>query len=149
LLSFGLISSGEEQPRPLRLTQDTSQGAESQAIANIKEAVLSLPFSWTCQLISPEELRYICNGDIIEQLLFGSPLPETTNGQDILDVVESYFGSHDLSWKSCVSIRTDGAPSMSESLKEIRCIGQGKEPWNCFYAVFPAQSGSHFKISSS
>jgi hypothetical protein len=29
---------------------------------------------------------------------------------DILDVVDSYFSSHDLSQKSCISICMDGAP---------------------------------------
>jgi hypothetical protein len=61
--------------------------------------------------------RIVCNGAIIEQFLFCRPLPETTKGQDILGVVDSYFSCHDLSWKPWINICTDGPPSVSRSLK--------------------------------
>jgi hypothetical protein len=77
--------------------------------------------------------RFVCNEDITEQFLPCKPLPETTEGQDILDVFDSYFSSHDLLWKSCINIYTNGAPSVSGSLS-----GEAKEPWNCFYTLFPA-----------
>jgi hypothetical protein len=57
----------------------------------------------------------VCSGDITEQFLFWKPLPETTKGQYILDVFDSYFSCHDLPWKSRISICTAGAPSMLEA----------------------------------
>jgi hypothetical protein len=57
--------------------------------------------------------RFVCNGDITGQFLFCRPLSETTKGQVILDVVDSEFSSHDLSWKPRICICTDGAPSVS------------------------------------
>jgi hypothetical protein len=46
------------------------------------------------------------------------------------NVVDSYFSSHDLSWKSCITICTDSAPSVSGSLESIRRTGQAEERWN-------------------
>jgi hypothetical protein len=72
--------------------------------------------------------RFDCNRDIIKQFLFFNPLPETTKFQDNLDVVDSYFSSHDLSWKSCISICMDDASSMSGSLKGFVALAKQK---NC------------------
>jgi hypothetical protein len=69
---------------------------------------------------------FVCNGGITEPFLFCKPLPETTKGQAILDVVDIYFSSHDLSWKSCISKCMDGAPSMSESLEGFITLAKQK-----------------------
>jgi hypothetical protein len=43
-----------------------------------------------------------------------------------------------------------GWGSICDRKTEMIChTGRAKEPWNCFYTVFPAQKGFHFKISSS
>jgi hypothetical protein len=57
---------------------------------------------------------------------------ETTKDQDIFDVVDSYFNSHDLSWKSCTSICMDGDPSMLGSLKGFVTLAKQKNPGNAF-----------------
>jgi hypothetical protein len=91
---------------------------------------------------------FVISGDITQQFLFCKPLQEITKGQDILDVVDSYFSSCDLSWKSCISICTDGAPSVLGSMKEFVALSKQKNPAIVF-THFPAQRGAHFEISST
>jgi hypothetical protein len=80
--------------------------------------------------------RFVCNVDIIEPFLFFKPLPETTKGQDILDVVDSDSSSHDLSWKSCISSCTGGGPSMQGSLKGFVPLATQKNTGNVFAHCF-------------
>jgi hypothetical protein len=122
-------------------------------IANIKESDLfavhldeSTDITGKAQLLAFS--KFVFNGDIIEQFLFCKPLPETTNCQNILDVIDIYFNSHDLSLKLCICICMDGAPCVGKP-ERIRHTGQAKEPWNYFYTLFLAQRGLLFKISST
>jgi hypothetical protein len=97
-----------------------SQDIESHVIVDSKEAdYFAFQLDESTDITGKAHLlafsRFVCNGDIIEQFLFCKPLPELTKGQDLLDVVNSYFSPQDLSWKSCISICTDGAPSMQEA----------------------------------
>jgi hypothetical protein len=80
--------------------------------------------------------RFSSNGDITAQFLFCIPLPETAKGQDILDAVHSYFSSHNLSWKSCITICTTGAPSISGSLKEFVTLAKQKNSGIVFTHCF-------------
>jgi hypothetical protein len=133
--------------------QDMSQDIESQVIANIKEPDLfAIQFDESTDITGKAQLlafrRFVFNGHAIEQFLFCKPLPETTNCQKSLDVVDSYFSFHDFSWKSSICICMDDAPCVGKP-ERIRHTGQAKEPWNCFYTLFPAQRGLHFKISST
>jgi hypothetical protein len=79
-----------------------SQDTGSQVITNIKEAdFLSIQFDESTDITGKTQLltfsRFVCNWDITEQFLFCKPLPETTEGKDIPDVLDSYFSSCDLS----------------------------------------------------
>jgi hypothetical protein len=85
---------------------DMSQYAVSQVIANIKEAdFFPIQLDKSTDITGKAKLlafsMFVCNGDITEQFLFCKPFAETTKGQDILDVVDIYFSSQNLSWKSC------------------------------------------------
>jgi len=62
-------------------------------------------------------IRFIVDGEIIENFLFCKELSETTKGQDIFNVVTSYLDQHSLSWNLCEGVCTDGAPSMTGCLK--------------------------------
>ena len=124
-----------------RRISDMSQDVESQVIASIKEAKCfaiqlheSTDITGKAQLLT--FIRFVCNEDIIEQFLFCKPLPETTRGQDIFEVVDNYFTSNDLSWKSCISICTDGAPSMSGRLKGFIALAKQKNPVIVFTHCF-------------
>ena len=60
-------------------------------------------------------LAFICfiYGDqIVNQFLCCKEMPGTTKGEDIFKISNSYLVKWDLSWKSCISICTNGAPSM-------------------------------------
>jgi hypothetical protein len=80
--------------------------------------------------------RSVCDGDIIERLSFCRPLPETAKVQDVLDVVGSYFDFHAVSWKSCISIFTDGAPILSGNLKGFVALAKQKNPGIVFTQCF-------------
>lgn len=62
-------------------------------------------------------IRFIDEGKIVEQYLCCKELPLTTKGIDIFEVVNGYMEKMNLSWKNCVGICTDGAPSMTGSIK--------------------------------
>jgi zinc finger BED domain-containing protein 5/7/8/9 len=57
-------------------------------------------------------LRIIRNGQIENQFFFCSELKETTTGQNIFELVNQNVESRGLKWGKCISICTDGAPSM-------------------------------------
>ena len=62
-------------------------------------------------------IRYVNNEKITEQFFCCKELTETTTGQDIFDTLNKYLKETELSWKQCVGICTDGAPSMVGSIK--------------------------------
>jgi hypothetical protein len=62
---------------------------------------------------------------------FANHTQETAKGQDILDIVDSYFSSHNLSWKSCISICPDGAPTISGSPKGFVALAKQKNSGLC------------------
>ncbi|XP_023702941.1 protein ZBED8-like [Cryptotermes secundus] len=97
--------------------QDMSQDVQSQAIANIKEADI-----------------------FVIQLNEGS---DVTGKAQLL----AFSSFHDLSWKPCISICTDGAPSVSGSLKGFEVLAKKKNPGVDFTQV-PAQRDPHFIINS-
>ncbi|XP_055487049.1 zinc finger MYM-type protein 6-like [Leucoraja erinacea] len=64
-------------------------------------------------------LRYVDTDDIYEHILFCKSLKGKTTGEDIFDVVNAAFCENDLRWKSCSSICTDAAASMTGSAKGL------------------------------
>jgi hypothetical protein len=71
--------------------------------------------------------EFICNGYIIEQLLFCKLLPEITKGQDILDV-DSYLSSYNLSWRSYIIMCMNNAPTVLGSVKGFVTLTKQKNP---------------------
>ena len=67
---------------------------------------------------------FIDNKTIVEDFLCCKELSETTKGQDVLDVLNSYLEYCGLNRKNCVGICTDGAPAMTECLKGFVPIAQ-------------------------
>lgn len=70
----------------------------------------STDISGKAQLIA--FIRFIREGKIVNQFLFCLELSETTRGQDVFCLVDECITSRNLSWQDCVSVCTDGAPSM-------------------------------------
>ncbi|XP_060754238.1 uncharacterized protein LOC132865727 [Neoarius graeffei] len=50
--------------------------------------------------------------DIVEHIVFCKPLPDKTTGEDIFNLIV-FFTEHELDWKCCSHVCTDGAASMT------------------------------------
>ena len=57
-------------------------------------------------------VRFASNNDIEEHFLFCQPLSTTTTGEDIFNLVDKFFAENLIDWAKCLSVCTDGAPSM-------------------------------------
>ncbi|XP_013791438.1 zinc finger BED domain-containing protein 5-like [Limulus polyphemus] len=57
-------------------------------------------------------IRFINENQITNQFLFCKELSLTTKGEDVFNILNNYLDKWQLSWKSCVGICTDGAPTM-------------------------------------
>ena len=68
--------------------------------------------------------RFINDKAIVEDFLGCKELPETANGQDVFDFLNSYLEYCGLNWKNCVDICTDGDPAMIGCLKGFVPIAQ-------------------------
>lgn len=56
--------------------------------------------------------RYVGNEGIKEEFLMNAALEATTKGEDIFQVVDSFFKKHGLKWENLRGCTTDGAPAM-------------------------------------
>ena len=55
-------------------------------------------------------------------------LSEMNKGIDLFNILSSYLESQHLSWKDCVGICTDGAPSMVGSIKGFTSLVKQENP---------------------
>lgn len=70
----------------------------------------STDISGKAQLLS--FLRFIRDGRIVNEYFFCRELHSTTTGKDIFELVDDSVKKFGLKWENCVSVCTDGAPSM-------------------------------------
>ena len=54
-------------------------------------------------------IRYISNGEVLEELLFCKALQLHTRGEDIFKIIDEFFHDNSISWDKCAGICTDGA----------------------------------------
>ena len=54
-------------------------------------------------------IRYISNGEVLEELLFCKALQLHTRGEDIFKIIDGFFHDNSISWDKCAGICTDGA----------------------------------------
>lgn len=64
-------------------------------------------------------IRFINENQITNQFFFCKELSVTTKGEDVFNILNDYLDKWQLSWKSCVGICTDGAPSMVGCIKGL------------------------------
>ena len=79
-----------------------------------------------CYLIA--FVRFVLNNDICNQFLFLEEMKTTTTGKDVFKATDTFFAGQGLSWENCVGICTDGAPSMTGSLKGFVTLAKEKNP---------------------
>ncbi|XP_064083904.1 zinc finger MYM-type protein 6-like [Macrobrachium nipponense] len=77
----------------------------------------STDFSGQAHLVS--FVRYIDEDDIKEHILFCKKIEEYTTGEAIFNVINQFFSEQELSWKSCLSMCTDAAASMTGKVKGL------------------------------
>ena len=58
-------------------------------------------------------MRVECEGELQEELLCSLNLPGTTTSFEIFKALHSYFLEHEIEWKKCIGICTNGAENMT------------------------------------
>ena len=112
-----------------RRIHDMSENIECNIKSTIlKHKLFALQVDESTDIIGKVQLlvffRFIDDESIVKDFLCCQELPETTKGQDIFDVINSYLEHFELKWKNCVGICSDGAASMTECLKGFVFIAQ-------------------------
>ena len=120
----------EEKIRQIPLSNDTirrricgmSTDIQDTVISSVKQSKMftmqvdeSTDISGKAQLIA--FIRFVSDGKISDQFFCCKELKERTTGQDIFDILSKYLEENELTWKECVGLCTDGAPSMIGSIK--------------------------------
>lgn len=110
----------------------------------------STDISNNCQLLI--YMRFVDDGNIIEQFYSCKEMPSTTTGQNIYDVVTSTLENDGISWENCTSVCTDGAPAMTGRFKGFVSIIKREFPHiigtHCFIhreALMTKNLGSELK----
>ena len=103
-----------------RRIQDMSDDIKSQLRENFVDS--STTKLWAIQLDESTDIsgkaqllsfiRCIRNGRIINEYFFCRELISTSTGEDVFLIVNDSVKEFGLKWKDCVSVCTDGAPSM-------------------------------------
>jgi hypothetical protein len=101
-----------------RRIDEMAQYEENELINRLKRAkIFSLQLDETTDIANLAELMVYCRyremDQIREEMLFCKTLETTTTGRDIFQLLDQYFQDKNLLWENCVSICTDGAPSMT------------------------------------
>ncbi|XP_047480177.1 SCAN domain-containing protein 3-like [Penaeus chinensis] len=117
---------------PLSLSHQTVSRRVSEMSAYIQDQVVnklkasqsfslqvdeSTDISGQAQLVS--FVRYIDEDDIKEHILFCKKMEEHTTGEAIFNVINQFFTEQGLGWKSCMSMCTDAAASMTGKVKGL------------------------------
>ncbi|UYV82490.1 hypothetical protein LAZ67_21002496 [Cordylochernes scorpioides] len=64
-------------------------------------------------------LRFVDTGKIVNNYYFCKELKQRTTGADIFELVDENVMKYNLRWENCVSVCTDGAPSMKDEVVKV------------------------------
>ena len=64
-------------------------------------------------------VRYNEESDIHEHFLFCKKLTGQTTGEELFQLIDSFFKDNNLEWKSCSHICTDGAAAMTGKVRGL------------------------------
>ncbi|XP_076330886.1 protein FAM200C-like [Tachypleus tridentatus] len=124
-----------------RRVDDMASDILSQVTTEIKESSyskFSLQFDESCDVTSCAVLfgfvRYVHQDKIKEEFLLCEDLLTTTKGEDIFNIINSFFTTNGLDWNSVQQVSVDGAPSM---------MGRNHGLWGFIQAVNPEISVDH------
>jgi hypothetical protein len=73
-------------------------------------------------------VEFVNYGEIQENFFLCKELPETSKGQDTLNVLSSYMETKGLSWENCVSICADGVPPVVASIRGFTSLVRKDNP---------------------
>lgn len=80
-------------------------------------------------------VRYIFGTSIEEDLLLCTPLETNTTGEEIFKVIDCYMTKHNIDWKKCIDVHSDGAAAMVGKIKgtvsKIKNIAPGCNSSHC------------------
>lgn len=115
-----------------RRIADMSADIENNVLQKISNMNFSLQVDESTDISSTAQLlafiRFYYDGGIIEQFFFCHKLKTRTTGQEIFQCVNTYFENNTLSWKYCIALCTDGAPSMTGRLNGFVTLVREKNP---------------------
>lgn len=125
---FGIEAEQEILKIPLsdntisRRINDMSEDIEQQVLNKLRDSrMFALQVDESTDISGKAQLlvfvRMVVDDDIIENFFCCKTLPETTRGEDGFKVLDDHLLSVNLSWDNCIGICTDGAPSMTGSIK--------------------------------
>lgn len=101
-----------------RRISDMAQDIKEQVISEIKLGLglFTLQLDETTDVANCSQLlvfvRYVRDNNFKEEFLFCQDLEATTTGEDVFNMVNSFFEIHGLEWKNLCGCTTDGAPAM-------------------------------------
>ena len=64
-------------------------------------------------------VHYVYDGDIQEDLFLCKTLPTATTGEEIFKILDTFMSENKIPWKKCLDVCTDGAKSMTGSIKGV------------------------------
>nr|XP_053637319.1 zinc finger BED domain-containing protein 5-like [Cherax quadricarinatus] len=118
-----------------RRVDDMASDILSQVTTEIKESSygkFSLQFDESCDVASCAVLlgfvRYVHQDKIKEEFLLCEDLLTTTKGEDVFNIINSFFTKNGLDWNSVQQVSVDGAPSMMGGHRGLRGLIQAINP---------------------
>ena len=72
--------------------------------------------------------RYIDVGDIQEDLFLCKTLPTSTKREEIFKILDRFLSENKIPWKKCLDVCTDGAKSVTGSMKGVVSLIKKENP---------------------